>query len=115
MVALLDSVKCQNLYIDGQKLRTEDTQALVRAMETRVVDISIGCLKEVTLDIEALTQYNHQGKCKRIMMGFTYLEPETKDKYEKALNNWPSPYPWHVNRRLDYNFRWKNLDGNFLL
>ena len=105
MVALLDSVKCRVLHIDGQKLKTEDTQALVRAMETSVVHVYIGRTKEATLDIEALTQYNHQGKCKRIQMAFEYLEPETRDKYEEALSNWPSPYPWRVWSRHHHHLR----------
>ena len=107
MVAFLDSVKCRLLRIDGQKLRTEDTQALVRAMETSVFEVYIGNYEEVTLDIEALTKYNHQGKCKYIYMaGWRYLEPETRDKYEEALSNWPAPYPWIVSHsHLRYHLR----------
>ena len=107
MVAFLDSVKCRLLRIYGQKLRTEDTQALVRAMETSVFKVYIGNYGEVTLDIEALTKYNHQGKCKYIYMaGWRYLEPETRDKYEEALSNWPAPYPWSVSHsHLRYHLR----------
>ena len=106
IVALLDSVKCRVLHIDGQKLRTEDTQALVRAMETSVFKVYIGNYGKVTLDIEALTKYNHQGKCKYIDMVLPYLELETRDKYEEALSNWPAPYPWSVRRsHLGYHLR----------
>ena len=110
IVALLDSVKCQVLGIDGQKLRTEDTQALVRAMKTSVVKVYIGSCEDVTLDIEALTKYNHQGKCKYIDMGLRYLELETRDKYEEALSNWPAPYPWRVRSHPSY-YHIRSLDS----
>ena len=84
MIALLDSVNCRVLYIDGQNLRTDDTQALVRAMETRVKNVMLGHKREVTLDIEALTQYNGQGKCWYIMMGLS----SPSGGREKKLRNW---------------------------
>ena len=75
-------------------------------METSVFEVYIGNYGEFTLDIEALTKYNHQGKCKYIDMVLCYLELETRDKYEEALSNWPAPYPWSVRRtHLRYHLR----------
>ena len=85
MISLLDSVKCRVLEIDEQNLSTEATQALVRAMETRVENAMLGHWREVTFDIEALTtQYNGQGKCWYITIGMSSLS----SGIEKKLKKW---------------------------
>ena len=57
---LLDNTKCWCLMIN-QTLGSEGTQALVRAMESNVENVSLGL--NMRLDIAALTQYSGKGKC----------------------------------------------------
>ena len=64
LVSLLTSLKCQELIIHRQTLGREETQALVRAMESDVERVRLNV--EVTLDIEALTEYSGQGVCRRV-------------------------------------------------
>ena len=42
LVSILDSVKCKGLKINRQTLSSEETQALVRAMESRVEVVVLG-------------------------------------------------------------------------
>ena len=55
LVPILDNVKSKGLFIKRQSLGSEETQALVRAIESRV---EIVCLEDVTIDISDLTSYN---------------------------------------------------------
>ena len=57
---LLDNIRCKYLIIN-QTLGSEGTQALVRAMESNVENVSLGL--NMRLDIAALTQYSGKGKC----------------------------------------------------
>ena len=52
LVTILDSTRSHGLLITEQSLSSEETQALVRAMESRVEDVELGY--KMTLDIEAL-------------------------------------------------------------
>ncbi len=61
LVTILDSVKCPMVVIYCQRLDTEETRALVRAMESRVEKLWLG--GKVQLDIEALKEYSGEGKC----------------------------------------------------
>ena len=67
IISILDSVKSQGLFISSKSLSCEETQALVRAMESSVEELGLGTWGEVSLDTRALTQYSGQGKCKRVM------------------------------------------------
>ena len=57
---ILDSLHCKRLSISRQSLSSEETQALVRAMEAGVENTVLGS-RDVTLDIEALAGYSGQG------------------------------------------------------
>ena len=81
LVSILDRVKSKDLSISNQRLGKEETQALVRAMETRVesvvlydVDLAValhcilrrfseGFATLGNVSIEALESYSLQGKC----------------------------------------------------
>ena len=61
---ILDNVKCESLTISSQSLNTEETHALVRAMETGVEEVSLSYYHG-NVDIETLIKYSGQGKCRQ--------------------------------------------------
>ena len=89
LVTILDSVKSRYLDISSQSLGIEETQALVRAMESRVerVELESG----TTLDIRDLMEYNGQGRCRKVKCTF-----ETKDRYREQLRTWAMSRNWTV-------------------
>ena len=70
---ILDSVKSTVLSIRCQNLSSDETKALVRALELGVQTVrlvpgaSLYGLGYITLDIEALTMYSGQGRCREIV------------------------------------------------
>ena len=79
LTPFLDNIKCNMLYIKNQRLGTEETRALVRAMESHVDTLRL----EVKLDIRALTQYTGEGKCQ-----FVLLDVKTRKKYRRKIRRW---------------------------
>ena len=96
LVKIMDSVKSENLFISDQRLSSEETRALVRAMETRVESLELGDYEEMSLDITALTQYSGQGKCRRVMCWY-----DTADRYKKEMRSWARRINWTVLFNLD--------------
>ena len=81
LATLFDSLReCKLLWIECQRLGREETQALVRAMETQVEEVQ---LYDVTLDIEALAEYSGQGRCTSVV-----CLRNTVDRYSEALKTW---------------------------
>ena len=68
MSALLDCVNSRELLL-SQKLNQEETEALVRAMTSRVEVVHLGdqygC-GDVQFDVETITKYRGDGKCRAI-------------------------------------------------
>ena len=62
LVTILDSLQCQEIRLGCKKLAREETQALVRAMESRVEKVFL--YNEIELDMEALSEYSGQGRCR---------------------------------------------------
>ena len=89
LVTLLDSVKCGGLSINRQSLGREETQALVRALESHVEKMR---LYDVELDIEALLEYSGQGRCRFLDYG-TYEITAEKKNLEK-LKTWKKEKEW---------------------
>ena len=89
LVSLLDSVKTEQLSINNQRLSCEETQAVVRAMETRVERVLLG--GEESLDITALTQYSGQGKC-----GQLTCWDDTAHRYGEEVKTWARRINWTV-------------------
>ena len=89
LVTILDSVKSQHLSLKLQSLSREDTQALVRAMETCVEGVDL--VEKVTLDIRILTEYSGQGKCKEVT-----CNDGTADRYRDQLRTWAMSRNWEV-------------------
>ena len=95
VVTILDNVNCTNLVIEFQSLSREETAALVRAMESRVRDVSLN--NEVTLDIGGLMDYSGQGKCIVLKCW--------ADRYREQLMTW-------VKSRSGCGWEW--FDENFM-
>ena len=66
IVNILDSVKCQWLYISGQTLSSEENQAMIRALDSGVEKVHLDSVGEASLDIKALSQYRKQGKTMKL-------------------------------------------------
>ena len=68
----------------------EETQALVRAMESRVVNVRIRDVHHMnmTLDITELTKYSGQGRCSHLQC---YLK-----EYREELSAWALSKNWHT-------------------
>ena len=90
LVSVLDSVKSNVLNITRQNLDSEETQALVQAMETGVKIVRL--YKEVTLDIRDLMEYSGQGKCR----GLEVYREDTAARYKEQLRTWATSRNWEV-------------------
>ena len=97
LVTILESVKSIWLNIYSQSLGSEETQALVLAMESgvEVLKLYVG----VTLDIMDLMEYSGQGKCRKV-----WCYCDTADKYREQLRTWSESRNWKVNRDDEYYF-----------
>ena len=80
LVNILDSVKSKVLGIIGQSLSSEETQALVQAMESGVEYLLLN--GEVTLDIRDLMDYSGQGKCRSVR-----CYTDATDRYREQLRS----------------------------
>ena len=105
LVTILDSVKCKRLDIMRQSLDSEETQALVRAMESRVEEVRL--IEEVTLDIMDLMEYSGQGKCKKvgcywdtkplmvnIKRNYCFRNTKPEHRYREQLWTWATIKNW---------------------
>ena len=81
------------MRMDDQSLGSEETRALVRAMESRVEKVQL--CAELTLDIKILLEYNGQGECMEVR-----CRTEFKDRYREQLRTWD----------LDLGRNWESYD-----
>ena len=96
LVSILNIIKFYDLHIHRQTLGREETQALVQAMESRVVRVML--VDAVTMDIDALAEYSGQGVCKSIV-----LCQYTVDTCKEELMTWARRRNWSVvTHRGDY-------------
>ena len=102
LVTILDNVKSEELVIYNQSLNSEETQALVRAMESRVEEV--GLYEEMTLDISDLMEYSGQGKCREV--GCDY---DAADRYREQLRTWATSNNWTVTNDQSHLFIIQNL------
>ena len=86
--------QCQELVISDQHLGSEETQALVQAMESGVEEVELR--GEVTLDIRSLMEYSGQGKCSKLGCC-----DDTVPRYREQLMSWASSNNWTV--MIDYS------------
>ena len=87
LVRFIDSLRCKWLLI-GVIMGTEETQALVKAMESHVVNVMIRGSWKMTLDITELTKYSGQGKCSQIHC-YGYV-----DVFKEELMTWAQRKNW---------------------
>ena len=97
LVTILDSVKGEVFWICRQSLDSEETQALVRAMESRVEIVLLNA--GVTLDIRELMKYSGQGKCRKVG-----CDGDTADRYREQLRAWATNNNWEMTHN---NYDWK--------
>ena len=111
LVRFIDSLRCEWLYI-GVIMGTEETQALVRAMESHLVNVRIRGSWKMTLDIAELTKYSGQGKCSHIQCyGYVYnnvfkeelgTRAQIKNWKTELINNGPvMPHTSHIDNYLN--------------
>ena len=94
LVKLIDSLKCSGLRMGFKCLGKEETQALVRAMESRVDDVYLDL---ETLDIEALAEYSGQGCCSLMKLSYS-----TSDKFFDDLRTWANRKNWLLHFTTDH-------------
>ena len=94
LVTLIDSLTCKWLRIGFKSLGKEETQALVRAMESRVDDVYLDL---ETLDIEALAEYSGQGCCSIMKLSYS-----TSDKFFDDLRTWANRKNWLLHFTTDH-------------
>ena len=66
VTTLIDTVHCKELILSDQKLNQEETEALVRAMATRVEIVRLFIMDNVRFDLETFGSYKGDGKCKEV-------------------------------------------------
>ena len=103
LMTLLDGVKSKMLMITRQKLGSEETRALVRAMESHVEKVSLGA--GVTFDINVLIEYSGQGKCRELWCHKAII---TLARY-RELRTWATSRNWEVTRTEDMNVVMKKI------
>ena len=91
LTRVLEAVRCRNLFIDSQALGSEETQALMWAMESSVEKLGLGQDGDMTLDISVLVQYSGHGKCRWIKCYY-----ETAANYREKLRLWAESKHWKV-------------------
>ena len=66
LATLLDAVNCKELQLFAEKLNKEETEALVRAMTSRVEILHLYLQFMFDLDHDSFSKYNGDGKCKEV-------------------------------------------------
>ena len=92
MVNIMDSVRCQSLRFYNQRLGTQETRALVRAMETRVEVVWLA--NNTTVDIMAFTKYSGKGECWELQC----WNSNNEIQYRVELRQWGRDRQWQINK-----------------
>ena len=102
VVSLLDSVKSTKLHLT-QKLNQEETDALVRAMTSRIDDVYLGGAGVISLDVDKLTQYKGDGKCRAIHCFWNrkILYQESVEWIDaERIEQWARKMNWSVSKYM---------------
>ena len=89
LVNILDNIKCKYLVIKKQSLGSEETQAMVQAMESRVKNVELH--DGVGMDVTTLTQYSGHGKC-----NWVRCYGDTGGRYRKEVRSWGQRINWSL-------------------
>ena len=98
MASLLDSVYCKDLRLT-QKLNQKETEALVRAMTSRVEIVYLGSSYWVTsLDVDTLTKYQGDGKCREVHCCVNRMQIDGGDRWIKFSEavTWANKMNWNI-------------------
>ena len=93
---ILERVRCPVLWLYDMSLTEPQTRALITAMRDKVEDVWLR--PGVTLDIEALCQYNGLGTC-RVLMVYDlawYKKKKKRRRHEERLRRWTEKVGWEV-------------------
>ena len=93
---ILRSIRCRSIRINNQRLSSEETRDLVRAMETTVESLYLAGTTALSLDIETLTQYAGEGRCELVC--------STDGGYKEELMSWAQKINWDVNQGGVFKF-----------
>ena len=107
LVTFLDSVKSNQLTISSKSLGSEETRALVRAMESRVEEVHL--CSELTLDMRVLMEYNGQGKCTVV-----HFRKDFKDRYREQLKTWDTDLDRNWESYDSYKSYWFCMERNIV-
>ena len=88
---ILATVKSERLWLVNMKLSEAHTRALVTAMRDRVERV---VLVHVTLDIEALCEYQGRGRCRVLKVVWW----NTVSRHRARLRQWAAQAGWTVTR-----------------
>ena len=94
LVSFLDSVKSRELVIGSQSLSSEESRALVRALESRVEWVVLASGGDLYLDITALTEYTGRGECREV-----WCYQASADRYGRKMRNWAKRLNWAFNNK----------------
>ena len=98
LVRILSNVKSDGLTITHQSLDVEETQALVKSMESVGYGLTLILGEGVTLDIKTLTTYSGQGQCHGV-----YCSGDTAARYSEELKTWAKSKNWKEHDDDDFD------------
>ena len=91
---ILERVRCPLLQLENTSLTDPQTRALITAMRDGVE--RVGLYGDVTLDIEALCQYDGRGTCWEIE-----VMSDTRTRYGERLRCWRVEVDWELREDRD--------------
>ena len=92
--SILANVQCSMLSLAKMDLSEADTRALVTAMSHRLERVDLHY--HVTLDQEALTAYDGQGRCTQLVVSMN-----TVSRYGERIKTWAREKRWTVTKDSD--------------
>ena len=66
LVTFFDAIKCKELHLHIDKVNQEETEALVRAMTTRVEILHLDTFFKFQIDSDTFSMYGGDGKCREV-------------------------------------------------
>ena len=97
LVSFLDSINCEELKLtrDYRLEKREEVQALMRAMETRLVFVYLRPEDMMTV----LTQYSGRGRCSKLVCDLPDYQASLCCKLVNEVKSWARRINWRVSLR----------------